>query len=619
MTDAIGLNTLEQALSALASRVSSLREARSAYPADPRSTLDAALAELDTARELLESALRELRKAPRRSGDRESGSQRELKLLRQVFRSFPVPVVVLDASGVVRRISAETSRMLGSPAGYLIGRSFPLLVDVSRRAAFRSHLTAVQQGGQSATFQTRLTHQGRAHTVQLAVIRLTMPGEPQEMTAVVILPLEAHVAGDPPGPVDRSDASLVMAAARRQELLARMTRLLLDEESLRQPVTVTRAARLLAAETADWVIADVVRDGVPRRAVVLGPSDKPVTELVRLVEGLTPLTAPTVAHVLTGGSGVVHEMLEDESLLGEVPGGPPLLRVMGAASLLVVPIQGEAGALGALTLVRLRDREPFSLADLGLMEEIGAHLGLALRARRSFQTRSQAADALRTSVVPKNLPDIPGVEAAAIYHAGSSPVGAEFYDVFPVRDGWGFALGGAAGKGEEAASVTAMVRNGLRVLSVWESDPVEAMRRLNHALVAQNSGMFVMAVAGFVRARRIMLAGAGHHPAALLQADGGVRFTAGGGVPLGIAPEAEILTEEITLTSGQTLVFYSDGLVASQNDQGEAYGETRLADVLARCAGQAPATVVKAVEEDRHAFSGGRVWDEIVILALRVV
>lgn len=619
MTDAIGLQALEQALNALTTRVSSLREARSAYPADPRSTLDAALAELDTARELLEASLRELRKAPKRSGERESGSQRELKLLRQVFRTFPVPVVVLDASGVVRRISAETSQMLGSPAGYLIGRSFPLLVDVSRRAAFRSHLTAVQQSGQTATFQTRLAHQGRAHTVQLAVTRLTMPGEPQEMTAIVILPLEAQVAEAPRGPVDRSDASLVMAAARRQELLSTMTRLLLDEESLRQPVTVTRAARLLAAESADWVIADVVRDGVPRRACVLGPSDKPVTELVRLIEGMTPLAAPAVAHVLTGGSGVVHEMLEEETLLGEVPGGPPLLRVMGAASLLIVPIQGEAGALGALTLVRLRDREPFSLADLGLMEEIGVHLGLALRARRSFQTRSQAADALRTSVVPRSLPDIPGFEAAAIYHAGSSPVGAEFYDVFPVRDGWGFALGGAAGKGEEAASVSAMVRNGLRVLSVWESDPGEALRKLNHALTAQNSGLFVMAVAGFVRARKIRLASAGHHPAAILQPDGGVRFTAGGGVPLGIASEAEMFSEELTLTSGQTLVFYSDGLVASQNEQGEQYGENRLADVLARCVAQSPATVVKTVEEDRHAFSGGRVWDEIVILALRVV
>ncbi|MEU8199565.1 SpoIIE family protein phosphatase [Streptosporangium sp. NPDC049046] len=619
MTDAIGLQTLEQALNALTTRISSLREAKSAYPADPRSTLDAALAELDTARELLDASVRELRKAPKRSGERESGSQRELKLLRQVFRTFPIPVVVLDASGVVRRISAETSRMLGSPAGYLIGRSFPLFVDVSRRAAFRSHLTAVQQGGQTATFQTRLAHQGRAHTVQLAVTRLTMPGEPQEMVAVMILPLEAQVAGPPHGPADRSDATLVMAAARRQELLSRMTRLLLDEESLRQPVTVTRAARLLAAEWADWVIADVVRDGMPKRACVLGPSDKPVTQLLRLAEGMNPLTAPAVAHVLTGGSGVVHEMLEDDRLLGDVPGGPPLLRVMGAASVLIVPIGGENGVLGALTLVRLRDREPFSLADLGLMEEIGAHLGLALRARRSFQTRSRAADALRTSVVPRSLPDIPGFEAAAIYNAGSSPVGAEFYDVFRVGDGWGFALGGAAGKGEEAASVSAMVRNGLRVLSVWETDPGEVMRKLNQALNAQHNGMFVMAVTGFIKARRIRLASAGHHPAALLLPDGGVRFTAGGGVPLGIAPEAEMFTEELTLASGQTLVFYSDGLVASQNELGESYGEIRLADVLARCVAQSPAEIVKTVEEDRHAFSGGRVWDEIVILALRVV
>ncbi|MEU4534253.1 SpoIIE family protein phosphatase [Streptosporangium sp. NPDC023825] len=619
MTDAIGLQTLEQALNALTTRISSLREAKSAYPADPRSTLDAALAELDTARELLDASVRELRKAPKRSGERESGSQRELKLLRQVFRTFPIPVVVLDASGVVRRISAETSRMLGSPAGYLIGRSFPLFVDVSRRAAFRSHLTAVQQGGQTATLQTRLAHQGRAHTVQLAVTRLTMPGEPQEMVAVMILPLEAQVAGPPPGPADRSDAILVMAAARRQELLARMTRLLLDEESLRQPVTVTRASRLLAAEWADWVIADVVRDGMPRRACVLGPSDKPVTQLVRLAEGMNPLTAPAVAHVLTGGSGVVHEMLEDEGLLGDVPGGPPLLRVMGAASVLIVPIGGEEGVLGSLTLVRLRDREPFSLADLGLMEEVGVHLGLALRARRSFQTRSRAADALRTSVVPRSLPDIPGFEAAAIYNAGSSPVGAEFYDVFRAGEGWGFALGGAAGKGEEAASVSAMVRNGLRVLSVWETDPGEVMRKLNQALTAQHNGMFVMAVTGFIKARKIRLASAGHHPAALLRPDGGVRFTAGGGVPLGIAPEAEMFTEELTLTSGQTLIFYSDGLVASQNELGESYGETRLADVLARCVAQSPAEIVKTVEEDRHAFSGGRVWDEIVILALRVV
>ncbi len=613
-------------MSKLSARVSSLREARIAYPGDPGPTLDAALAELSTADELLATALVELRKAPRRGGNgRDGGSQREQKLMRQIFRAFPVPVIIMDSGGVVRRINAETSRMLNSPAGYLIGRPFPLLVDVARRAAFRSHLSAVQQRGEATSFQTRLSHQGRAHTVQLALTRLSMPGEPQEMIAVVALPIEVQLPERPAGRVELSDAALLMASARRKELLARMARLLLDEESLRQPVALARAARLLTTETADWVVMDIVRDGIPQRATVLGPSDQPVGEQVRLLERMDPASAPAIAQVLSQRSGLVQEMIEDETVFGTAPDGTPVLRAMNAGSLLCAPIQTDDGAQGVVTLVRLGEREPFNLADLGLMEEIGAHLGLALRAQRAFQTRSEAVVALRTSVVPTSLPDIPGFEAAAIYHtgSGSAAVGAEFYDVFPVKDGWGFALGGACGRGEEAAAVSALVRNGLRVLGAWESDPGEAIRKVNQALLLQGSGMFVMALSGYVRAedrgRRIRLASAGHHPAALLQPDGGVRFATGGGVPLGIDDAAEMSTEELTLVPGETLVFYSDGVVASRDDQGEPYGEDRLTDVLARCASQSPATLVKAIEEDRSAFSGGRFYDEIVILALRVV
>lgn len=613
----MGLSALEEAVDELSGRVSSLRAARTAYPGDLGPTLDAALAELDTATELLAAARAELRRSPRRQAGRESTSQRELKMLRQVFRAFPVPVVVLDGGGAIRRINAETSRLLGSPDGFLVGRSFPLLVDVSRRAAFRSHLTAVLQTGQPSAFETRLAHQGRTHTVQLVLTRLTMPGEPQQMVAAVALPTEVQVAGPGAGRAGASDASLLMASAKRQELLSRMTALLLDEESQRQPVALARAARLLAAECADWVIADHVREGLVRRAVVLAPGDQPLGDLVRLIEGCAPAAAPLVAQVLDQESGVLHEMVEEETLLGSAE-EVPLLSAMGAGSLLSVPIGGDGGVCGVLTLVRLHDRPPFTLADLGVVQEIGRHLGLALNAQESFRTRSRAAEALTASVVPRTLPDVPGFEAAAIYHPGAS-VGAEFYDVFPVKDGWAFSLGGAVGTGEEAASVSAMVRGGLRVLSVWESDPDQAVRKVNEALVAQRTGMFVMAAAGFVRGRKIRLSSAGHHPAALVQPDGTVRFAAGGGVPLGISAEAETSVEDITLVQGQTLVLYSEGLVSSRNEDGEPYGEARLADALARCVGQTPSTVVKAIEQDRHAFSGGQVWDEIVVLALRVV
>lgn len=606
------LTALELAVDELAERVSSLRGARSAYPDEQGPTLEAALAELDTATELLLTARAELRKgSARQQGKKGGGPQRELKLLRQVFRAFPVPVAVMDGGGVIRRINGETSKLLGSPDGYLVGRPFPLLVDLSRRAAFRSHLTAVLQTGQTAAFETRLSHQGRTHVVQLALTRLSMPGEPQQMVAAVALPTEVQ----PPDPntphPGQSDGALLMLAARRQDLLARMATLLLDPDSLEKPLALPRACRLLAADWSDWVIADVAQDGPLRRSIVLPPKEQPFGAVVRLLERAEPTAAPVVAQVLSQGTGVVHEMVEDEVLLGLSDEGP-LLPVMGAGSLLSVPI----GSAGVLTLVRLHDKPPFTLADLGLIQEIGAQLGLALQALHSFQSRSQAAEALAQSVAPRSLPDIPGFEAAAIYHPGAS-VGAEFYDVFPVSGGWGFALGGAAGKGEEAASVTAMVRGGLRVLSAWETDPDQVMRKVNEALLAQETGMFVMAVTGFVQGDTIRLSSAGHHPAAVVNQDGGVRFASGGGVPLGIAPQAETQVEEVTLAKEQTLVFYSEGLISSRNRRGEPYGEDRLADVLGKCAGQAPATMVKAVEDDRADFSEGQVWDEVVVLALR--
>ncbi|HEY9523358.1 MAG TPA: PAS domain-containing protein, partial [Thermopolyspora sp.] len=167
---------LEEALHGLIARISSLRDARSAYPADPAPTLDAALAELDTAKDLLGLAVEAARRSRGLPGARDGDPQREHKLLRQIYRALPVPVIVMDATGAIRRVNTETTRLLGSPAGYLTGRPFSLLVDFSRRAAFQSHLTSVPHGDETTptTFVTRLAHQGRAHIVRLVLTRLRL-------------------------------------------------------------------------------------------------------------------------------------------------------------------------------------------------------------------------------------------------------------------------------------------------------------------------------------------------------------------------------------------------------------------------------------------------------------
>jgi Serine phosphatase RsbU, regulator of sigma subunit len=73
----------------------------------------------------------------------------------------------------------------------------------------------------------------------------------------------------------------------------------------------------------------------------------------------------------------------------------------------------------------------------------------------------------------------------------------------------------------------------------------------------------------------------------------------------------------VALAEGDSLVLYSDGLVGARGPAGKTYGESRLAEVLARCAGQPPAGVVRTIEGDHQAFRAGRALDELTILVLR--
>src|SRR5258708_36206417 len=96
------------------------------------------------------------------------------------------------------------------------------------------------------------------------------------------------------------------------------------------------------------------------------------------------------------------------------------------------------------------------MADLGVVEEIGEQLALAIRVDRMFRRHTEIADALQSSLLPRELPQIPGVEIAAAYVGATEglEIGGDFYDVYRAPGGWGVATGGVRGRGEEAAAAT---------------------------------------------------------------------------------------------------------------------------------------------------------------------
>ncbi len=314
---------------------------------------------------------------------------------------------------------------------------------------------------------------------------------------------------------------------------------------------------------------------------------------------------------------------EDAGLLGPGPGGVPLLMQLGASSVLCVPLTDGEQVYGVLTLARQATERSFEIADLGLVEELGEQLALAIRVDRMFRRRTEIADSLQASLLPRELPEVPGVEIAAAYVAATEglDVGGDFYDVYRVPGGWGMTIGDVCGKGEEAAAVTAAARHAIRVLAHWNADPAEVLRQANELMLAEEyDGRFVTACALHFRWQaglKVALASAGHPGPALVRPDGRVRILPGGGMPLGLFPDAEPGAHEIELGEGDLLFLFTDGVTEARSPQ-MAYFEDRLTDELAALAGRPPAEIIPAMQSLVVEFSLNDLRDDMTMLAVRI-
>ncbi|PSK98577.1 PAS domain-containing protein [Murinocardiopsis flavida] len=382
------LADLERDISDLGERAAALRSTHAMYPGDSASTAEAALAELGYAEQLLRDCGARL--AEDAAPARRAGGDEERTLLRAVFTELSVPVVLLDHEGHIRRINTVGAERLGSSSGFLTGKPLSIFVDLRRRAAMRSRLAAVLRGGEAATFDSRLARRGWAEDVHLTLTRMDVATETNPLVLVVMSAPLRTPDDDSPAPLEAEiEDQVVVLGARRLDVLTRMTRLLLRSAGpggAGEPLALYDAAALLADSYADWVVIDVcdrADDSTrPRRAAV-ATSEAGAADRGALVAALDPAASPLPRDVLTSGNSVLHPLIEDDSLLGSAPDGVPALSTLAAGSLMCVPLTGSRGVRGALTLIRRSNRASFRLADLGLIEEIGEHIGLALPPREA--------------------------------------------------------------------------------------------------------------------------------------------------------------------------------------------------------------------------------------------
>jgi serine phosphatase RsbU (regulator of sigma subunit)/PAS domain-containing protein len=633
MPQPAGPPELDLEVAALKERYAGLRQAAALPGADARAVLEAAFAELDTAVDVLGA----MRAGPTPGPSQPGGPGPEAllterRLLRAVFEDAPVPMFLLGPDATVQRVNTRAAELLGSGSGYAVGKLFTAFVDLPARAAVQSQLAAVARTGKTRRIQCRLLHPDGPAGTELTVGLAQVRGDGDQLVVVAGAPAmgadpgtdaDQVASAKPPGAGPDSPARLMEAMIHRYDLVTSATRLFLENATYSESVTLQRCARLLASELAAWVIVDVERRQRLRRQFVMGPEDQP-SDLANAVGQVDPAAGTAPRQVHESGSSLLVAHAEDAGILGAGPQGVPVMMMLDATSVLCVPLSDGEHTYGTLTLARNASEGHFEMADLGVVEELGEQLALAIRVDRMFRRHTEIADALQSSLLPRDLPQIPGVEIAAAYVAATEglEVGGDFYDVYRTPGGWGVAIGDVCGKGEEAAAVTAAARHAIRVLAHWAADPAEVLAKANEVMLAEEFGdLFVTAKNAHLRWQdghlHVVLGSAGHPGPVLVRPDGRTTIMNPGGLPLGLFPTAQPGREEIDLEPGDVLFFFTDGVTEARSPE-LTYFEDRLTDELADLAGQPPRDIVAGLQTLVVEFCRNELRDDMTMLVLRV-
>nr|BFF23105.1 hypothetical protein GCM10025732_10700 [Glycomyces mayteni] len=424
------------------------------------------------------------------------------------------------------------------------------------------------------------------------------------------------LAGDPK-PSWRPLADLV---AERVALAVQIDRMRTDEQrrsgwltylaeagellahSLEEHLTVALIPQLVVPQLGRWAAVSLTGDGAGLRLAALTHVEEGELEHLRtrLDAAAEPLGAALTSDGWTGMELPVPRGLDG----------------------IAVPLSARGATIGVLTVGRHADRH-HSSEERAVIADLAKRSALALDNARIHAERQAVAHELQAALMPGSLPDVAGVSFAAEYLPatarrlpGSGPgpvvgteVGGDFYDATELPDHrlW-VAIGDVCGKGAQAAAVTGVVRDVLRVMARDGRPLPRALELLNATLLEQPGDLRYATIASALLDRDSLgsitatLCLSGHERPLLLRASGGLEWVGREGTAVGLFPDVKVNPEEVRLDTGDALVFFTDG-VTERRDGAAMFGHERIERAVRGAAGKSARQIATALLEAVEAFS----------------
>ena len=335
---------------------------------------------------------------------------------------------------------------------------------------------------------------------------------------------------------------------------------------------------------------------------------------------------PMIAFALSQPGAVEVRRLQLDS---------PVLHILQANEVeIVLPLISQGELIGLLTLGPRLDGQKYARADRSLLEMLVAQVAPALRVaqlaqaqqaqareRERIEQELRTAQEIQHTFLPREIPSLPGWRLVP-YYQSAREVGGDFYDFLPFADGrLGIVIGDVTDKGMPAALVMTATRTMLRTAAQEKTSPSEVLARVNDLLFADiPPNMFVTCFYALLdpASGHLCYANAGHEPP-FRQNDGSAAELWATGMPLGMMPGTSYEEYETIVTPGESLLFYSDGLVEAHNRRREMFGFARLKTLLEGQSDDVSLIDTLLDELQRFTGEGWEQEDDVTLVALHRV
>jgi len=249
------------------------------------------------------------------------------------------------------------------------------------------------------------------------------------------------------------------------------------------------------------------------------------------------------------------------------------------------------------------------------IEEVQERQNQLLRIAKLEQERTaqelRLAHDIQVSFLPERCPDLPGWEISADWYAARE-VGGDFYDFIPLDEGHiGLVIADVSDKGMPAALFMSLCRTLMRAGAPQTRSPAEVLQRLNELILRESrSEMLLTAFYGVLdwRSGIFTYANAGHPPPILwcraCAAEPPLPTLAAKGIMLGVMEGITLEERQVTLTPGDILILYTDGVTEPINPAGEEFGDERLSQIIASSSDQPCADIVHHIRAAVWDFAG---------------